>query len=112
MALGAALFVFVLAVSTAGPAVVQAIGASAGAARTTAIAAYGFLLNLGSGAGAQLPLAVASVAGVALILAALLVTCTGLLALARRAAVRHARTAPVAAPAPLVRPKPEHTAKR
>ncbi|MYQ37342.1 Predicted arabinose efflux permease, MFS family [Streptomyces sp. LamerLS-316] len=100
VALGAALFVFVLAISTAGPAVVQAIGVSAGAARTTAIAAYGFLLNLGSGAGAQLPLVVGSVAGVALILAALLAACTGLLALAHRAAVRHGRTAPVDTPAP------------
>ncbi|MFF3831447.1 MFS transporter [Streptomyces sp. NPDC002458] len=100
VALGAALFVFVLAVSTAGPAVVQAIGVGAGAARTTAIAAYGFLLNLGSGAGAQLPLVVSSVAGVALILAALLAACTGLLALAHRAVVRHGRTAPADASAP------------
>uniref|UniRef100_A0AAU3H2I0 MFS transporter n=1 Tax=Streptomyces sp. NBC_01401 TaxID=2903854 RepID=A0AAU3H2I0_9ACTN len=94
VALGAALFVFVLAVSTAGPAVVQAIGATAGTARTTAIAAYGFLLNLGSGAGAQLPLAIGSVAGVALTLAGLLTACVGLLALARRAAVRHGRISP------------------
>ncbi|MEU8707500.1 MFS transporter [Streptomyces sp. NPDC048565] len=94
VALGAALFVFVLAVSTAGPAVVQAISTTAGPARTTAIAAYGFLLNLGSGAGAQLPLAIGSVAGVALTLAGLLTACIGLLALARRAAVRHGRVSP------------------
>ncbi|WP_322982581.1 MFS transporter [Streptomyces sp. S584] len=72
----------------------------AGAARTTAISAYGFLLDPGSGAGAQLPLVVGSVAGVALILAALLAACTGLLALAHRAAVRHGRTAPADASAP------------
>ncbi|WP_443067308.1 MFS transporter [Streptomyces sp. NBC_01422] len=50
--------------------------------------------------GAQLPLMVGSVAGVALILAALLAACTGLLALAHRAAVRHGRTAPADASAP------------
>ncbi len=52
--------------------------------------------------GAQLPLVVGSVAGVALILAALLAACTGLLALAHRAAVRHGRTAPADASAPAV----------
>ncbi|MFD9968651.1 MFS transporter [Streptomyces sp. NPDC059015] len=53
--LGGALFVFMLGFSTLGPALIQAVGSQAGAAQTTAIALYGFTLNVGAGAGAQLP---------------------------------------------------------
>lgn len=53
--LAAALFVVVLGTSTAGPAIVQAVGSGAGTARATGIAIYGFILNLGAGVGAQLP---------------------------------------------------------
>jgi predicted MFS family arabinose efflux permease len=55
VALGAALFVFMAGFSTLGPALIQSVGARAGAAaQTTAIALYGFTLNVGAGAGAQL----------------------------------------------------------
>ncbi|MFI9612456.1 MFS transporter [Streptomyces sp. NPDC052023] len=109
--LGAALFVFVLAISTVGPAVVQAIGASAGAARATAIAVYGFVLNLGAGAGAQLPLALGDLPTAALVTAAFLALCVALVARAGRAARRHART-PAAPPAAHRRPAPEHADER
>ncbi|MFB4301042.1 MFS transporter [Actinomadura sp. NTSP31] len=99
MALGAALFVFVLAISTVGPAIVQAIGVSAGAAGATAMAVYGFLLNLGSGAGAQFPLAVGDLNGVAVGVAVLLAAGMGLIAIASRAAGRQARTTMVTGPA-------------
>ncbi|MDQ8707262.1 MFS transporter [Streptomyces sp. LHD-70] len=88
LALGAALFVFVLAISTVGPAVVQAIGASAGAARGIAIAVYGFVLNLGSGIGAQLPLAIEDLGSVALITAGFLAVCVLLVTFAHRSAKR------------------------
>ncbi|MFY1675612.1 MULTISPECIES: MFS transporter [unclassified Streptomyces] len=52
--LGAALFVFMLGFSTLGPALIQTVGGQAGAAQTTAIAVYGFTLNVGAGTGAQL----------------------------------------------------------
>ncbi|GAA4804419.1 MFS transporter [Streptomyces ziwulingensis] len=53
--LGAALFAFMAGFSTLGPALIQSVGARAGAAaQTTAIALYGFTLNVGAGAGAQL----------------------------------------------------------
>ncbi|MFI9778664.1 MFS transporter [Streptomyces sp. NPDC051956] len=54
-ALGVALFVFMLGFSTLGPALIQSVGSQAGAAQTTAIALYGFTLNVGAGLGAQLP---------------------------------------------------------
>jgi predicted MFS family arabinose efflux permease len=63
--LAAALFVFVFGISTAGPALVQAIGADAGESRATALAVYAFVLNLGSGIGAQLPLVAGSLPVVA-----------------------------------------------
>ncbi|UNZ21011.1 MFS transporter [Streptomyces sp. 891-h] len=96
VALGVALFVFVLAVSTVGPAIVQALGASAGAAGASAMAVYGFLLNLGSGAGAQFPLLVGNLTGVAVSVAVLLAAAIGLIAVASRAAGRQARTSVVA----------------
>ncbi|QUW93897.1 MFS transporter [Streptomyces sp. V17-9] len=53
--LGAALFAFMAGFSTLGPALIQSVGARAGAAaQTTAIALYGFTLNVGAGAGAQI----------------------------------------------------------
>lgn len=53
--LAAALFAFMAGFSTLGPALIQSVGARAGAAaQTTAIALYGFTLNVGAGAGAQL----------------------------------------------------------
>ncbi|MHB9864549.1 MFS transporter [Streptomyces sp. YIM S03343] len=54
VALGAALFVFMAGFATLGPALIQSVGARASAAQTTAIALYGFTLNVGAGAGAQL----------------------------------------------------------
>lgn len=55
VALGAALFAFMAGFSTLGPALIQSVGARVGAAaQTTAIALYGFTLNVGAGAGAQL----------------------------------------------------------
>lgn len=48
-----ALFVVVFGISTAGPAIVQAIGSSAGTARATGIAIYGFILSIGAGIGAN-----------------------------------------------------------
>ncbi|WP_194236107.1 MFS transporter [Streptomyces acidicola] len=55
LVLGAALFAFMAGFSTLGPALIESVGTRAGAAaQTTAIALYGFTLNLGAGAGAQL----------------------------------------------------------
>ncbi|MFC8656072.1 MFS transporter [Streptomyces parvus] len=116
MALGAALFVFVLAISTVGPAVVQAIGANAGAARGAAMAVYGFVLNLGSGAGAQLPLAVGDLPSVSLIAAAFLAVCAALVVFAHRAARRgsgrHTRSAAEVPVPARPRPVPEHAHER
>ncbi|TYR65861.1 MFS transporter [Streptomyces parvus] len=116
MALGAALFVFVLAISTVGPAVVQAIGANAGAARGAAMAVYGFVLNLGSGAGAQLPLAVGDLPSVSLIAAAFLAVCAALVVFAHRAARRgsgpHVRSAAEVPVPARPRPGPEHAHER
>lgn len=92
--LGAALFVFVLGISTVGPAVVQAIGDNAGASRATAIAVYGFLINLGSGIGAQVPLGITDLTAVVLTVAVSLAIGIALVLLSARAAAR-----PAAAPA-------------
>ncbi|MBQ0827199.1 MFS transporter [Streptomyces tagetis] len=70
LALGAALFAFMAGFATLGPALIQAVGARAGAAQTTAIALYGFTLNVGAGAGAQLAAFFESFAVLALVLAA------------------------------------------
>ncbi|WP_435209998.1 MFS transporter [Streptomyces sp. bgisy034] len=67
--LGAALFVTMLAATTAGPALIQAVGTAAGASRATALAVYGFLLNLGAGLGAQVPQLFGQFTGVALCVA-------------------------------------------
>jgi MFS family permease len=82
--IGVSLFVFMFGMSTAGPALVQAIGTGAGvAAQTTAIAMYGFVLNAGGGAGARLPTLVPGLAELAYVLAAVLAVAT--LYLLRRA---------------------------
>ncbi len=66
--LAAALFVVVLGTSTAGPAIVQAVGSGVGTARATGIAIYGFILNLGAAVGAQLPFALKGFPDLALLL--------------------------------------------
>ncbi|MEU1517196.1 MFS transporter [Streptomyces sp. NPDC005811] len=84
--LGAALFVFMAGFATLGPALIQSVGARAGAAaQTTAIALYGFTLNVGAGAGAQLAALFDRFTPLALLLAAAL-------ALAVGGVVRGART--------------------
>ncbi len=84
VALGAALFVFMLGLSNVGPALVQTIGSSAGAAQTTAIAIYGFMLNLGGGVGAQLPAPIGNLTVLALVLAALMTVTVAVIALTAR----------------------------
>ena len=69
---GAALFILMIGISTAGPALVQAIGSGAGAKQTTAIAGYGFMLNIGGGIGAQLPPLFDDLAALALTIAGIL----------------------------------------
>ncbi|MEV4441288.1 MFS transporter [Streptomyces sp. NPDC049577] len=91
--LGVTLFVFVIGITTVGPAIVQGIGDGTGtAARATGIAIYGFVLNLGSGLGAQVPLALGKLSGLALLLAAVFVIGIGLVAFAGRAARRAAES--------------------
>ncbi|MEU3144262.1 MFS transporter [Streptomyces sp. NPDC006999] len=79
--LGAALFAFMAGFSTLGPALIESVGARAGAtAQTTAIALYGFTLNVGAGAGAQLAAFFDRFASLALFLAlALAVAACGVL---------------------------------
>ncbi|MER6858528.1 MFS transporter [Streptomyces pilosus] len=79
--LGAALFAFMAGFSTLGPALIESVGARAGAAaQTTAIALYGFTLNVGAGAGAQLAPVFDGFASLALFLAlALTVAACGVL---------------------------------
>jgi len=79
LGIGVSLFLFMLAMSTAGPALVQSVGAGAGAAPTTAIAVYGFVLNAGGGAGARLPAALPGLTGLAALLAAILATASAYL---------------------------------
>jgi predicted MFS family arabinose efflux permease len=67
--LGAALLLFVLGISAVGPALVQAVGNAAGGGQLTAIAKYGFMLNLGGGVGALLPSLVSDLANLALLIA-------------------------------------------
>lgn len=84
LALGAALFAFMAGFSTLGPALIQSVGARAGAAQTTAIAVYGFTLNVGAGAGAQLAVGFSDFSSLALFLAAALAVATaGVLRAAR-----------------------------
>lgn len=79
--LGAALFAFMAGFSTLGPALIESVGARAGAAaQTTAIALYGFTLNVGAGAGAQIAAFFDRFASLALFLAlALAVAACGVL---------------------------------
>ncbi|WP_269857862.1 MFS transporter [Streptomyces sp. RPT161] len=84
IALGVALFVFMLGLSNVGPALVQTIGSSAGAAQTTAIAVYGFMLNLGGGVGAQLPAPIGNLTVLALVLAALMTVTAAVIGLTAR----------------------------
>ncbi|OKI16869.1 hypothetical protein A6A08_06205 [Nocardiopsis sp. TSRI0078] len=58
-AIGVCLFVFVAGIAVAAPALVQAVGARAGAARGTAVALYTFFLFVGAGLGPQLAAALA-----------------------------------------------------
>lgn len=88
--LGVSLFIFVLAVSTVSPALVQAVGSGAGAARATATAIYSFILNVGVALGAQLPQALGDLSSLALFLAVVMVIGIGLVGLAARSARRHA----------------------
>ncbi|HEX6967868.1 MAG TPA: MFS transporter [Micromonosporaceae bacterium] len=82
--LAIALFVCVLGTSAAGPALVEAIGVRAGAARAIAIAVYSFILNFGAGAGAQLPPLVGEFTRLAGMLAIVFASCIGLVALAAK----------------------------
>lgn len=93
---GAALFVFMIGISTAGPALVQAVGSGAGAKQTTAIAGYGFMLNIGGGIGAQLPLLFTDFADLALLVAVVLGGAIVFLVVRRRSsrAARRDRTTP------------------
>jgi hypothetical protein len=85
VAVGAALFVFMAGFSTLGPALVQLVGVRAGAAQTTAIAVYGFMLNVGAGAGVQVAALFDRFTPLALSLAlALAVTTCGILGGARK----------------------------
>ncbi|MFI8105203.1 MFS transporter [Streptomyces sp. NPDC086023] len=88
--LGVSLFVYVLAISTVSPALVQAVGTSAGPARATATAIYSFILNGGVALGAQIPQGMPGLSSLALLLAAALVVGIGLVGLAARSARRHA----------------------
>ncbi|MET7453924.1 MFS transporter [Streptomyces sp. NPDC005574] len=86
VALGAALFAFMAGFSTLGPALIQWVGARAqAAAQTTAIALYGFTLNVGAGAGAQLAAFFTHFAALAVFLG-------GALALAAGGVLRAGRT--------------------
>lgn len=85
LALGAALFAFMAGFSTLGPALIQSVGARAGAAQTTAIAVYGFTLNVGAGAGAQLAVGFPGFSSLALFLAAALAVATAGVVRAARA---------------------------
>ncbi|MGV9991233.1 MFS transporter [Streptomyces sp. NPDC003374] len=69
VALGAALFAFMAGFATLGPALIQSVGARAATAQTTAIALYGFTLNVGAGAGAQLAAVFSRFTALALFLA-------------------------------------------
>jgi len=60
--LGVAIFIFIMGIAAVGPAIVQAVGNAAGGSQPVAIAVYGFALNLGGAAGAQLPLLVGGLA--------------------------------------------------
>ncbi|MGW1491298.1 MFS transporter [Streptomyces sp. NPDC002402] len=85
--LGALLFVFVFAVAVTAPALVEAIGARAGAARGAAVALYTFTLFVGASIGPQL--AVATSDSFALVCSAVAGVCVVgalLAALGRRAA--------------------------
>lgn len=82
--LGISLFIFVLAISTVSPALVQAVGSGAGPARATATAIYSFILNVGVAVGAQLPQAMADLSNLALFLAVVMVIGIGLVWLAAR----------------------------
>jgi hypothetical protein len=92
--LGAALLVFVMGISVVSPAIVQTVGAAAGARQSVAIALYDLMLNLGSAAGVHLPSLLPDLAD----LAALIAGITGVGAVIvlvsvglsrRRAPVRH-----------------------
>lgn len=87
--LATALFVVVFGISTAGPAIVQAIGSGAGTARATGIAIYGFILSLGAGVGAQLPLALEGFPDLALLLTIILGIGTALTVIAVRLSREH-----------------------
>ncbi|BAJ31645.1 putative major facilitator superfamily transporter [Kitasatospora setae KM-6054] len=80
--LALALAVFMLGVATVGPALVQHLGArTTGTPNApTAMALYGFTLNIGGALGAQLPKATATTTGLGCLLATLLTTCAALLA--------------------------------
>ncbi|MFI2379143.1 MFS transporter [Streptomyces sp. NPDC018964] len=80
LVLGAALFVFMAGFSTLGPALIQTVGARAGTAQTSAIAVYGFTLNVGAGAGAQLAASFSRFAALALFLAVALTLATAVVA--------------------------------
>ncbi|MFF5444590.1 MFS transporter [Streptomyces sp. NPDC012888] len=110
--LGVTLFLFVLGISTVGPAVVQAIGDSAGPSRATAIAVYGFVLNLGSGVGAQLPLAISDFTAMVLTVAAALGIGILLVAMAARAAAGRTAATPAPVPAPAAAPSPAYSDER
>ncbi|MEV5989703.1 MFS transporter [Streptomyces sp. NPDC052051] len=77
VALGAALFAFMAGFATLGPALIQSVGARAGGAQTTAIALYGFTLNVGAGAGAQLAAFFGGFSTLALFLALVLAVAVG-----------------------------------
>ncbi|MGW1884002.1 MFS transporter [Streptomyces sp. NPDC001970] len=85
--LGALLFAFVLAVAVTAPALVEAIGAQAGAARGAAVALYTFMLFVGASIGPQLAVATSdSFAVMCSAVAGLCVVGALLSALGRRAA--------------------------
>lgn len=106
LVLGIALFAAMVGVATAGPALVQAVGGAAGADRATGIAVYSFLLNLGAGIGAQVPLATDVFTHLVLWLGLAFAVGIGLVVLAGRAANRAAAAdkdrseVPGAAPVP------------
>lgn len=91
--LGAALLLFVLGISAVGPALVQAVGDAAEGGQFSAIARYGFMLNLGGGAGALLPSLVPDLAGLALLVAGIIGAAVAVMVFAHRSSSRRRRTA-------------------
>jgi predicted MFS family arabinose efflux permease len=92
--LGAALLVFVMGISVVSPAIVQTVGAAAGARQSVAIALYDLMLNLGSAAGVHLPSLLPDLADLAALLAGItgvgaVIVLVSVVLSRRRGPVRH-----------------------